>query len=253
MKNLWRVLLGILIAIVSLGLVLGGLSLSLAEGQLNATRAPTEVQSATPSLSSTPTSTPPSTPTSFSPTPEIASLTPTLTIALPSPTGCPPPPSWVAYTVESGDTLSILAARYHVTVTVLQQANCLSSSSASLKVGSTLYVPPAPTMTRVPCGAPSGWVTIIIQPGDTLYHLSLAYGVSVAQLQRANCMGSSTVLVVGDTFFVPPGPTRTPSETLPELTPPTEGPTPTETGTVTPTATEPGFFPTNTPTNTPSP
>jgi LysM repeat protein len=55
------------------------------------------------------------------------------------------------------------------------------------------------------CGRPSNWVTYIIRAGDTLSRLSLAYGVSVAQLQNANCMGTSTVLHTGRVFYVPPG------------------------------------------------
>ena len=61
--------------------------------------------------------------------------------------------------------------------------------------GSGIYVPPPPTLparTRVSCGAPSGWVIYYVQMGDTLYRLSVAYGITVADLQRANCMGGST-------------------------------------------------------------
>ena len=103
--------------------------------------------------------------------------------------------------------------RYHTGVAELQQANCLQA--AELMPGSVIYVPPLPTQTPLPCGRPYGWIVYIIRPGDTLYHLSQAYGVSVASLQTANCMGSSTLLHVGDKLYVPPWATRTPSPTFP--------------------------------------
>jgi hypothetical protein len=54
------------------------------------------------------------------------------------------------------------------------------------------------------CGRPSGWVAYPVQSGDTLYQLSLAFGVTVTQLQNANCMGTSTILHVGKILYVPP-------------------------------------------------
>ena len=95
------------------------------------------------------------------------------------------------------------------------------------------------------CGRPSGWVTYTIQPNDTLSQLGRAYGVSVAQLQNANCMGSSTILHVGKTLYVPPWavlpviPTLEPTLYIPGDTP-VETPVeiPTETLTEFPTATD---------------
>jgi LysM repeat protein len=82
------------------------------------------------------------------------------------------------------------------------------------------------TATSIPCQTPLSWVPYVVQPGDTLYHLSVAYGVTTAQLQQANCMGSSTFLKVGQTLFVPPvqpqptivlPPTYTSTSTYPPL------------------------------------
>lgn len=53
---------------------------------------------------------------------------------------CNIPPGWQAYTVQPGDTLARIAARYGTTWPVLQQANCLSSSR--INAYWIIYVPP---------------------------------------------------------------------------------------------------------------
>ena len=55
------------------------------------------------------------------------------------------------------------------------------------------------------CGRPAGWRVYTVRSGDTLYELSLTFGVTVSQLQSVNCLGTSTVLHVGRTLYVPPG------------------------------------------------
>lgn len=103
------------------------------------------------------------------------------------------------------------------------------------------------------CGRPAGWVNHIVQPGDTLYQLSLEYGVTVTQLQNANCMGASTILHTGQILYVPPGvqnpvyPTQAPTWPVGtyvptntyEWTPPEEVPTATVPPATVPPATEP--------------
>jgi len=116
---------------------------------------------------------------------------------------------------------------------------------------------PLPPQTS--CGRPSSWVAYTVQPTDTLYRLSLAFGVTVGQLQSANCMGNSTILHVGRTLYVPPWamnpilPTLEP--TWPLLTEiPTETPVGNPTETPVPTSTEiPTEVPTEVPTETPTP
>jgi LysM repeat protein len=233
-----QILWGLSIALFSSGIILGSLSLSLAEGNM-AALLPT-----TPSLSPSSPTFPPFTPpvgTTSPPIPPIATFTPT-----PPPTNCPPPAGWQAYLVQPGDMLEGLAERYRVPADQLSQANCLMTTS--LLPGSYLYVPPVPTRTPVPCGAPSGWIHYTVLRGDTLYSLAQYYQVTVQQLQQANCMGNSTILYTGRQIYVPPMPTRTPSPT------PTASLTPASTSNLTPTASDtPTPTPTETPTQTSSP
>jgi LysM repeat protein len=219
MKNLQQVFLGIFIALASIGLLLGGFSLSLAEGKINATSTATPTPSPTQSPTPPPTLTPTSFPTlqSFTPS-EITSpsleaptafstwtpsLTPSLTSTLPTPTtNCPPLAGWSVYFVQPGETLASIATRYGISSAKLQTANCLLTTE--LIPRAVIYVPPMPTHTPLPCGAPHSWIVYIVRPGDTLYRLSIAYGITVADLQRANCLGSSTLLHTGQSLYVPP-------------------------------------------------
>jgi LysM repeat protein len=252
MIRLRQALLGIFIALASIGLILGGFSLSLAEE--NGITQPTATQTLMPTLSPT---LPPLTVATDSPTvsPSLTStlaftFTPTWTSSMsPSPTNCPPRAGWISYIVQSGDTLPKIATRYRSSVAELQQANCLLT--VEVLPGMLIYVPPLPTQTPISCGRPSGWVVYIVQPGDTLYRLSVAFGIGVGDLQQANCMGNSTLLRVGQTLYVPPWATRTPSPTF--LVFPTYTPIPTNTpeyGLDTDTPTE---FPTSEPTEPPVP
>ena len=234
--------LGIIIALASVGLLLGGFSLSFAEGSSIASSNSTSTSAPTPTP--TPTLTPtysptmqPFTPSAFtnssldSPTPSptfTPTLTTTLTTTLPStssltlpppPTNCPQPVGWLVYYVQSGETLESIATRFRTSSTELQNANCLSTTE--LIPGVVVLVPPVRIQTPLPCGAPYSWVVYYVQPGDTLYHLGLAYGITVAELQRANCMGTSTLLHTGQMLHVPPWAPLAPLQTVPNEVLPT--------------------------------
>jgi LysM domain len=231
----------VLLATFSAALVIGGISLALAESYVPVLPpTPTATQVLIPIFSS-PTIVPAasiSIPSTQTPLPTSTNTVP------PPPTSCPPPTGWVAVPVGPGDDLTTLAFRYRSTPQQLLVANCLFSNN--LPIGSYLYVPPIPTQTSVPCGPPPGWVLYIVQRGNTMFSLSQAYGVSLSQLQFANCMSPSQYnLVAGQTIWVPNVITHTPRATsTPTLTPiviifPTITGTATATGTATllPTAT----------------
>lgn len=238
MKPFRNLVSGMLIALLSTAMVLGALSITLSEGGVTLTAAETLPPSPPP-----PSPTTPLQPTNLLPsiTPgNIRTLTPSPTPATPTVTAtssCQPPPAgWVVYTILPGDTLEYLAVLHQVPASQIVTVNCLLSDT--LIPGKYLYLPPAlptatlaftqtltPTRTLNPCGPPPNWVTYIVQPGDTLFKLSQEFGVSVAALQLANCMGSSTLILAGQQLKVPYVPTRTPipsatrTERPPEITP----------------------------------
>jgi type VI secretion system secreted protein VgrG len=252
MQGLRQLGIGVVIAVASVILVLGGIFLSLAE-TLPASATPTPIPPTLPL--SFPTPTPTSTPTTL---PQTATATNTET-ASPSPTteflptvavSCSPPSDWIRVTTSSGDTVYSLAQRYKTTAESLSAANCLTSFD--LPAGLAVYVPPVPTVTVIPCGPPGTWVRgYVVQRGDTLYRVALAYGLTYTQLQRANCMGGSTTIYAGQRLWVPnipipPMRTPTPGVTvLPDF--PTFTPVPTNT------SVPPTEFPTDLPTATNAP
>lgn len=89
----------------------------------------------------------------------------------PIPTPCGPPPTWVVYYVQRGDTLYGLSVRYRTTVAALAQANCLTTHA--LRVGQMLYVPPVTpppatvTLTPLPSNTPAPTSTLTPAPSDT--------------------------------------------------------------------------------------
>lgn len=145
----------------------------------------------------------------------------------PSPTPCLIPSGWVAYEVQVGDTLSSLADRHRVTIAELLDANCMSRRVIS--VGQAISVPGSPeaptptpdvaaagtltistalTPTAEPsptgCIPPEGWTTLyVVEAGDTLYSLALAYGVTVEEIAAANCL-ESTFLSASQELYLPP-------------------------------------------------
>lgn len=229
---------GLLLGLISLVVVIGAISLALAEGYVP--------QPAIFLASETPSNTP-------FPTSDIATSFEFLLTPFPSdtplpsftpvpPVNCPPPAGWSPYTVGGGETLESIALKYRTTADVLIQTNCLISTS--LLPGYVLYVPPLPTNTILACGAPAGWIQYTVQAGDTLFKVSQLYRTTVSQLQQANCLGSSTTIFTGQKLWVPNVPTSTPAVTATIITlefatatlepsatpvPPTVTPSPTET------------------------
>jgi LysM repeat protein len=231
---------GVIIAIFSVILVIGGIFLSLAE-TLPPPATPTQIPPTLPLSFPTPTFTSTQLPTLQSETPtDTASPPPTAILS--SPISCTPPAGWIRIVTTTGDNIYALAQRYKTSAENLSAANCLTS--ADLPGGFALYVPPIPTVTVIPCGPPAGWVkAYIVQPGDNLYRIALSYGLTFPQLQRGNCMGSSTTIYVGQRLWVPNIPTRTPGVTvIPDFPTVSPSPTattvpPTNTATIPPTAT----------------
>jgi LysM repeat protein len=234
MRSLRGIASGLLLACCSLLFILGSIALSLAEGR---------VRAVPPSPSAPPASASPFPVTIYPPaTQAIVSATPS---SLPT-LACVPPPGWVPFFVSYGDTLQALAERFGVSEEMLYSMNCLSSDM--LIPGSMIYVPQAPTFTPIPCGPPPGWVQYVVQPGETLFRLSQAFGVDYRLLQRANCLGSSTLIYAGQRLWVPNVPTRTPWVTDTPIIIVIETPTLTATLTPSPTPTLPA--PTATPIST---
>lgn len=161
------------------------------------------------------------------------------------------------YTVVAGDTLYSIARRFDTTVDRLIALNGLANPNV-LYVGQVLVVPlPAqftptaatptslPTVTGTPPTAspgptltptPSGPLTHVVQPGETLYRIALRHGTTVQELVILNNLPNPNLIYVGQVLIIRPGPPPTPTA-IPTatLTPTaTASPMPTSTSTATP-------------------
>lgn len=252
MKSIGRLILGLLAAFASSLLVISAISLSILEGKI---QLPLQTPTAA-LLADQPVRIENLPPKPGTPMPAPATSTP----------ACVVPEDWEAYTIVPGDTLETLAEQWSTTVDELYEKNCLFSSS--LAAGYTLYHPPLPapsitptqpmqpspeepvdepaaaTATRILCGPPPGWITYVVQSGDTLFRIAFNYRVTVEQLKLANCLAGDTIRT-GQRLFVPNVPTRVPTATQT----PTDEPPPQPTAT---TAVPPTDIPTDIPTELPT-
>jgi LysM repeat protein len=263
--------LGLFTALASALIFGGSLTLSMAEDQsvLAQRPQPTSTYTATPVPTERPgdptyTPSPTQEPTDTHLPSDTPSPEPSATSACDSPSG------WTQIVIENGDSLESLANSHNTTAETLREGNCLLVDS--LAEGSKLYVPQvssSPTATSIQCGPPAGWVFYTVKPGDTLFKIGTVRGVSVADLQQANCMGSSTYIRYGQNLFVPyvlvitstasstPTSTSSPTATVTPLlatgtaTATMPSATQTSTSTDSPTATD-TFTPVDTPTDVPT-
>ncbi len=141
--------------------------------------------------------------------------------------------SATTYTVQSGDTLFRIGLRFGVTVAQLASANGIANPNL-IFVGQVLQIPtggvgvtptpPPPGVTITPPPPTSG-STYTVQPGDTLYRISLRFGVSLAALIQANGIVNPNLIFVGQVLQIPGGSGITPPPPGVTVTapPPTSG------------------------------
>lgn len=268
MREFRQIIWGVLVALISAGIILGSMSVALIEGGMGAfvARTPTQVTrlvtQPVPSIFAPVSTSSTKTAVVMLLTPLSVTRTPSITTSTATPR-CPQPQGWLIYTIQPGDTLDSIADAHNTTANVLAKENCLEISS--LIPGTELYVPNVyPTAVIVQCGPFPGWVFYTVKPGDNLYQISLLFGTTVSKLQYANCLGNSTLIRAGQKLYVPnvatitpkPFPTDTeqPQPSLTATSPPSATAVntlmPTQMLTATPTMTQ---IPVVSPTNTPMP
>lgn len=131
-----------------------------------------------------------------------------------------------SYVVVKGDTLSQVARRFSVSMAEIMALNGLRDAD-TIRVGQTLLLPgkidvtqpprtpaasAAPATPSVPLG--DGASVHVVRSGETLSHIAVQYGVSVAAIQRLNQMKGDRILA-GQRLAIPDAPAtpRKPRET----------------------------------------
>ncbi len=99
--------------------------------------------------------------------------------------------------VRSGESLSVIAKRYKVSVRELQNWNNLSNPH-KLRIGQrlTLFHSPAPSATD----SRSGTIKYTVRRGDSLWSISRRYKVKVNDLLRWNELGKNSIIQPGQSI-----------------------------------------------------
>ncbi|GAB4468627.1 MAG: hypothetical protein Kow00124_02930 [Anaerolineae bacterium] len=105
----------------------------------------------------------------------------------------------LVHIVAWGDTLSQIARRYDVPVEAIIAANNLTSPD-QVYAGQLLIIPRTAGQPRTAGGAASSHT---VQPGETLYALSLLYGVSMENLIAANGLQEDGRIYTGQVLTIP--------------------------------------------------
>lgn len=104
-----------------------------------------------------------------------------------------------SYTVKPGDSLWIIAKRYHVSTNEIANANGISRD-ATLRVGQKLIIPNSTNATITTPQAEGAIYTIA--RGDTLSEIAMRFKVSVDAIKKANNMMNNNI-VAGKKIVIP--------------------------------------------------
>ncbi len=133
--------------------------------------------------------------------------------AAPSPTTAAAVSSATRYTIQNGDTVGSIAARFGVTTQAVLSANGLSWSSI-IYSGRTLLIPSggAPVLNVQTVAAitpsnsaasPASSTSYTIRTGDTISSIAQNAGTTVSAILAANGLGPSSIIYAGRTLLIP--------------------------------------------------
>lgn len=114
-----------------------------------------------------------------------------------TPTATPSAPTELLYTVKAGDTLGSIAAAYGVSWVQIAEANGVVNPNL-IYPGQVLKIP-----SNTP--GPTPQFTHMVQPGETLFLISLHYGVHWTDIAEANHISAPYVIFPGQTLTIPSG------------------------------------------------
>lgn len=113
------------------------------------------------------------------------------------------------YVVRPGDTLWAISRQFNTTVDAIVQANNIPNPNL-IYVGQVLEVPEGPTVpptgptpTPQPPGPPTGTVTYVVQPGDTLSKIARQFNTTVQAIVQANNIANPNLIFVGQVLLIP--------------------------------------------------
>ena len=109
-------------------------------------------------------------------------------------------------TVQPGDTLSTLAARYHTSVNALAAANGITDPDR-IVAGASLQVPSAaPVATASSAPTAAAPTSVVVRLGDTLTSIASRYQTTVAALVATNHLTNPNMVMAGTRLTLPAPP-----------------------------------------------
>lgn len=109
--------------------------------------------------------------------------------------------STFTYAVRSGDSLSVIAERFGVTVNAIRTANQLTSDT--VRVGQLLTIRDGTNAPNQTTTNSITYITHTVVSGDNIWNLSVKYGIPQGELLRANNLTSSSMLSIGQKLTIP--------------------------------------------------
>ena len=137
---------------------------------------------------------PPATDVPATPVPE-----PTQPPAVEEPAPTTPPAAQITHIVQLNETLFSIAVRYGTTVQAIAEANGIVNPEA-IYVGQQLTIPS--TGVQPPPPAP-GERTHVVQPGENLFRIALAYNLSYQRLAEYNGITDPADIYIGQVLRIP--------------------------------------------------
>jgi membrane-bound lytic murein transglycosylase D len=104
----------------------------------------------------------------------------------------------ITHRVRNGESLSVIARRYRVSVKDLQRWNNISDPR-SLRAGATITVFHQPAEQQ---STASGSVKYVVQRGDSLWSIARKYNVRVSDLKNWNSLGSTSMIRPGQSIKI---------------------------------------------------
>ena len=117
-------------------------------------------------------------------------------------------PNSITYTVRSGDSLELIAAKFGTTVQILIKAN--PGIEKGYEPGDEITIPtfqptyPSNSSGSTSWGKSDGWQGVyVVRWGDTLSGIAWRFGVNVWTLAKANGIGNPHYIYAGQRLVVP--------------------------------------------------
>lgn len=108
--------------------------------------------------------------------------------------------SQIIYTVQPGDTLYEIAQMYGSSIDAIIDANNITNPNL-IQSGSVILIP----VEEEDIESPPGSIIYTVQPGDTLYIISLLFGVSVQSILASNNIDNPSMIYPGLKIVMPKG------------------------------------------------